>query len=110
MTKRSKDFMATLEISVISGRSRTKKMFYKADYIKNDVPLKEAVDQFSKFLLQEHHILLEKNDDKRINYLIRCSEEVYGLLMENPWIDQFIGYLGLGEHTFVLWTNGGKKK
>jgi len=94
MTKISKEFMATLEISVISKRSKVRKKFYKSDYIKTADTMEEAVDNFCKFLLSEYFILTKKNSDKQIFYVIKCSQKIYNMMKGNGWLDQLYANLG----------------
>ena len=101
MTKTSEEFMATLEISVISKRSKVRKKFYKSDYIRTADTIEEAVDNFCKFLLKEYFELIKKSDDKDIVYLIICYAEVSDLINRNMYIDQLKGYLEYPSGVYV---------
>lgn len=95
MTKTSRDFMASLEVSVISRRSKVRKIFYKCDYIKNDVEWEEACDQFCKYLLNEYFYLVKKDSDKQIVYNIKCNKLVGMLINNSLYIDQLREHLGV---------------
>lgn len=102
MTKTlSKEFMATLEISVISRKVKEKTRFYKADYIKCADTMEEAINQFCKFMLQEYFELIKKNDDKDIVYIILCYREVAELVNRNMYIDQLRAYLEIPSGVYL---------
>ena len=103
MTKTlSKEFMATLEISVVSRKVKEKTRFYKADYIKCADTMEEALDQFCKFLLKEYFVLVEKNSDKQIFYVITCYKHMHEFFDKNMYIDQLRNYLAEMNSTLIL--------
>ena len=101
-TKLSSEFMATLEISVISRKTKEKVRFYKADYIRTAETMTESLNQFCKFLLEEYFVLVKKNKDKQIFYVIKCHKYMHEFFERNMYIDQLESYLKEMDSTFKL--------
>ena len=109
LTKTSTDFMASLEVSVISKKSRVRKIFYKCDYIKNGVEWEEACDQFCKYLLEEYFYLVKKDPNKLIMYNIKCNRLVGMMINNSLYIDQLRAHLGNYPAGVFVMLKGEKK-
>ena len=93
--KNSLNFIANLEISVVSGATKKKTRFYKGDFINTDGDYYEACDQFCKFLLNEYFYLIKKNSNKQVLCVINCDVDTLDVLKNSLWIDQLVGEFSL---------------
>lgn len=105
-TKKNKAFMASLNISVISKYNKKEEKFYTGDFIKNNVTMSEAVDQFSKFCLTEYFYLIKKNSNKQIYYVIICNKEIFDMFNNNTWIDQLRAEMELTQSRIIFKPEG----